>query len=328
MPLGPVLRASALAVLLAPLSTFAGGFERPLSQLDYPELLVDRPLTLARGWIEFRFGGGFLVSDSGFDSDGDLVDGDFDYKVTTVDLAVRYGWTRNLTLDLTVPIVFKDFENEAGADLSASGMGDGSFGLRYQVLREEETRTSIAADIRVHYPSGSDSPGSVSDSGIADDLLLGNGVFGLEISLLGRRRVGPIAVTTEIGYTFWLPRTVSYLAGPSGEAGEIDYGDEPHGSLDLELQLPAWLPVSLAIGGSIEGRYRPEAEAGVRGFGRPVASSEGYRVATYPRVTVGIGIHADVVAGVAIPVAGKNTNAFFPLEATGPEGRLDLLLRY
>ena len=305
---------------------FAGLFDPPFFQHDYPSSEVERPITLSKGWAEFMVGYSYRSSDSFFDDDGSRTDGLYDFVENTIELALRYGWTRNLTLGLTLPYAFKEFSNDEGLEMSGHGLGDGSFWLTYQALHRADPLSSVAFRFRAEFPMGNESPGGFSNDTL-EVILFGRGVYSLHGSVLGKKQLADFAFLAEAGYTVRLPGTVMYVAGVQGQAGRIDFGDEVflNGAVlwqlpgpvctvgayllfpfvTLPLQLLDRSPEGLVIAARARYVYRGETEYGVRGH-LDSTITNGWTFDLDPEATLQIGPHCDLRVSAKANCSGRS----------------------
>ncbi len=322
----------------------------PLSKSDYPTRSVERPITLSRGWIEMTVGLSILGSDFFYDNREDKVSGDYEFRMTSLSLSGRYGFTRRLTLGFTLPFVWKDFKNANGVDLTDDSIGDAFLSATYQLLGKSDPMPSLALRVWSLVPSGNESPGTVNNSGLKT-LLTSWGTYSLAVALLGKQQIKCFSIEAEAGYVWRISGTVMFVQGIHGEAGHVNWGDKVYARTGLSHQIPdALVPylspilfpylafplhsfwgvemAGINIGANAKYTWWGSSEAGIRDHLQEIPMSEGWLLEILPHLRLEITDHWDLDLRASVPLAGKNTNYAFPLEAAGISGVAELRLRF
>lgn len=211
-----------------PIGSSAGGFayrfDRSLGTLvlssdNFGPLFTERSLTAGEGQTSFAV----TYQHAGFDEidgrplrDGTLVSTatklrsesePFDVetltlrvKADTVTFAGTYGVTDKLDLSMAIPIVRVSISGErfdtyrgrrflqAGASVSASGLGDVVVRGKYNVLRTGSGGSGVALGAEVRLPTGD------------EENLLGASGFGVQPRLMASYETGNVAVSGNLGY--------------------------------------------------------------------------------------------------------------------------------
>lgn len=129
---------------------------------------------------------------------------------------------------VTLPLVYKRLEQDAGPGYSAAGLGDVALGVKWAFLvrdrRAGTTRLAVAASAAL--PTGS--AGATFDNGgtVPPSLQLGNGAVSAGLTLIGTLVRGPWGISADLGHT----RTAGHDGFRLGPATQYD--------LALGLRLP------------------------------------------------------------------------------------------
>jgi hypothetical protein len=190
------------AVLAEPATALAGPFVVRTSRATYADDEVARPVTIAKEWAEFSIGFAYRDVTKETDSDGNVQDAPYHYRLSWLQLSTRYGFTRNLTLFMEIPYAVGS-QMESASVPSANtpaeiGSGDARFGFVWQVLAREKATslTSLALQVDTKQPTGNEAPGGPG----ARHLLLGTGTTNAGIKMIGKQRLGPLALVADVGY--------------------------------------------------------------------------------------------------------------------------------
>ena len=322
----------------------------PLSKVDYPIRSVERPITLTRGWVELALGLSVLGSDFFYDNREEKIMGTYDYRETTLSLSGRYGLTRSLTLGFSVPFVWKHFENQNDVDLKEQSMGDALLWLTYQFYGKKDPTTSLAFRIWSRVPSENESPGTVNNSGL-QTLITSWGTYSLAVALLGKQQLSSFALEAEAGYVWRISGTVMFVQGMHAENGHMNWGNKVYARAGASYQIPDCLvpylspvlfpyvafPLHAIAGKEAKGinlgafaRYTwwGASEMGIRDNLQEIPLTEGWILQVVPHLRLEISRHWDLDLRATVPLAGKNTNYAFPLDAAGISGTAVITLRF
>ena len=163
--------------------------------------------------------------------------------IVTSSLNTRYGVTNNLEAELDLPTQFQHeetlsgpIENRQQSIKNRSGMNDISGALFYQCVREHGAIPSLIANMKLKMPTG-DAP------------RFGSGTWGLKGGLTMVKTSDPVALFTNMGYSFNLPGTVQGVHVDPGDAFEYSAG------------LAYALNYNLALSGSFEQIFIGESKS-------------------------------------------------------------------
>jgi hypothetical protein len=146
-------------------------------------------------------------------------------SVATLDLTGRYGLTDRISLEASVPYVWRDSRFvSAGAggsstqvsevNINSSGVGDASVAVYYQLFKESARLPDLVASLRVHAPTGRDpfglkliSPDGDNDNlNVPESLPTGTGVWNATLNLSALRTYDPVIMFANLGYTVYRPQ--------------------------------------------------------------------------------------------------------------------------
>ncbi|MFC1888767.1 hypothetical protein ACFL4G_03315 [Thermodesulfobacteriota bacterium] len=255
------------------------------NQEEMPPSAVERAITLPRGWGEIDLGFRKISSNEMFDSDGDLTDlrseknffwdkvqrknvwrypreGEEGYNIFKgfelvdyiLDLRLRWGLSRNVTLGLEIPfIVNRSYEDkDTGRSFDGSEFGDGSFWATWQLLHRdtENWMTSLGLRFKTFVPSGNDSPGQIplrrqkaeqvewqqaQDPPSTASLPLvfpfltpqisSRGVMGFSLAALAKQQIYFLSYQVEAGYIIWWREDATDVLGTGISSILAEYGD-------------------------------------------------------------------------------------------------------
>ena len=187
------------AALLTPSLARANPLVVRTSRPNYSETEVGRPVVLAKEWAEFTLGYQTRTVTQFTDANGKVQNADYKYRLSWLNLGMRYGFTRNLSLFLEIPYSIGTTRTggaDGNAPIRANGMGDASFGFAWQVFERERASslTSVAVQWDTKQPSGNESPGEIGNRRIP----LGTGTTNTGFRLLAKQRLGPIAAVGAV----------------------------------------------------------------------------------------------------------------------------------
>lgn len=317
-----------VAAAIPPASEDAGSgkigqspFRVRTSRPNYSESEVARPLVLQKEWAEFGLSYRFKQVTQVTDLDGEVHDADYTYTLSWLTLDARYGFTRNLTMYMSIPFSVYS-TREGGADgegtVTESGMGDVRFGFLWQVLARERGSmlSSVAVQLDTKQPSGNESPGAPGNR----HLPLGTGTTNAGVYLHAKQRVGPVAAVLHGGYTHKFSAVTMWvrdLEGPLGLNGRFKPGDEIRAGGRLVVQ-----PLALVAleGGADYVSRMPSAIGASSNHVSPgdglveIRGSDFEALHANVRLLVEPGVNWDFALGASIPVMSRNSGVFFPLE--------------
>jgi hypothetical protein len=199
-------------------------------------------LTPARSWsadstVQFSHSSSQRVSLLGYSIVPAIVVGaidlrELDSRTTAAALAIRYGLTDRMELELRAPYLWRDEAVRSrplsqGADADAlferngAGFGDVELTLRRQLNTPGDGAPLMIGSLRVRAPTGSDAFGIPRDSvsGMGTALPTGSGFWGVESSVTTLIRSDPAAFFSSLSYLWNIDRN------QGRDFGRIDPGD-------------------------------------------------------------------------------------------------------
>ncbi|MEH6418245.1 transporter [Pseudomonas sp. CGJS7] len=145
-------------------------------------------------------------------------------SVGTFELSGRYGLTDRLSIEATLPYVYRDSRFVSGGAGGASsvvsevrmrsqGVGDASVAAYYQWVKESQRWPDIVTSLRVRAPTGRDPfglkliqpDGDNNNLNIPEDLPTGSGVWAATFNVSALRTYDPVILFGNIGYSYNQP---------------------------------------------------------------------------------------------------------------------------
>ena len=312
-----------VAALFSP-PALAAGFEAKTMRDTLSAREVERGLIIGKGWLEFGLGTDAKLATGAWDSDRNPVDWEStEWLYTTQRLDLRYGITRRGELFWTIRTHYLELNNsELGTNSTQFGIGDPSFGYKFELFRGMSPLTSVIGFAEYKAPAGNESPGNyVGGPTTFTSFITTTGTPDLSLGLRAKRQVGPVAV--ELGGAF-----VRRFSGVVQYAIETEYnqfqgrlkpGDEVH--LDGGVLVQAG-PIALQAGGLYVSR--DELMLGNTAAGWfPAANlkvqegSDGWSLDARFGATLHVTRGFDVVLAAQMPLQGEDL-MYFPIEDLHP----------
>jgi len=302
----------------------AAGFQAKTMRESLSAREVERPLILGKGWLEFGLGTDLKLANGEWDADGNRVSwDDASWMYSTQRLGLRYGITRRGELYWTIKTHFVRLQNDAlSTDISQFGLGDPSFGYKYELFRSLAPLSSVIVYGDYKGPAANESPGNyVGGPYSFSSVILTTGTPDARIGLRGKRQIGPLAGELGFAYTRRLSQVVQYVVETElyQGSGRIKPGDLT--TIDGSLTVQAG-PVALNAGAIFvvrdETRIGPTAEGIFLGRDlEAVEGSGGWTLDAPVGATFNLTRGVDLVGAVNIPLRGEDL-AFFPIEDIHP----------
>lgn len=145
-------------------------------------------------------------------------------SVGTFELSGRYGLSDRLSIEASLPYVYRDSRFVSGGAGGASsvvsevrmrsqGVGDASVAAYYQWVKESQRWPDIVTSLRVRAPTGRDPfglkliqpDGDNNNLNIPEDLPTGSGVWAATFNVSALRTYDPVILFGNIGYTYNRP---------------------------------------------------------------------------------------------------------------------------
>lgn len=139
----------------------------------------------------------------------------------TIDVTARYGLTDRLSLEASLPYVFRDTRFVSGGAGGASsslsetsvrsqGVGDASVAAYYQIMKENARWPDIVGSLRVRAPTGRDpfglkliqADGDNTNLNVPEALPTGTGVWAVTANVSLLRTYDPVILFGNFGYTW------------------------------------------------------------------------------------------------------------------------------
>ncbi|UZW60715.1 transporter [Lysobacter enzymogenes] len=146
-------------------------------------------------------------------------------SIGTVELSGRYGLSDRLSVEASLPYVYRDSRFVSGGAGGASsvvsevrmrsqGLGDASVAAYYQWVKESQRWPDIVTSLRVRAPTGRDPFGlklvqpdaDNNNLNIPEDLPTGSGVWAATFNVSALRTYDPVILFGNLGYTYNQPR--------------------------------------------------------------------------------------------------------------------------
>jgi hypothetical protein len=291
------------------------------SRPNYSEMEVARPLALQKEWAEFALTYRVREVTEVTDPNGEVHDAGYTYTHSWVTFDTRYGFTRNLTMYMSIPFAAGSslVGVEGEGNVMESGMGDIHFGLLWQVFHREKqsSMSSLAVQWDTKQPSGNESPGAPG----ARHLSLGTGTTNFGMYVAGKQRIGPVAAVLRGGYVHKFSGTNMWVrdtdAPTLGLNGRFKPGDEIVASGHLIVQ-----PLALvAVTGGAD--YVSRLPASIGPTSDEVSPGEDLvemKDTDFEALNANVAfllspsVNWDFSIGASVPVMSRNSGALFPLE--------------
>ena len=179
-------------------------------------------------------------------------------SVATLDLTGRFGLTDRISLEASVPYVWRDSRFvSAGAgggsttvsevELRSSGVGDASVAAFYQLVKESARSPDLVASLRVRAPTGRDPFGlkliqadeDNDNLNVPQDLPTGTGVWSATANISALRTYDPVILFANMGYTVYRPEDFDDISPVLSQVAPAEV------SLGNAIQLSGGLAIAL-----------------------------------------------------------------------------------
>ncbi|GAB2628457.1 transporter [Novilysobacter erysipheiresistens] len=178
--------------------------------------------------------------------------------VATLDVTGRYGLTDRISLEASIPYVWRDSRfvsaGVGGAStavsevqLSSSGIGDASVAAYYQLVKESARWPDLVASLRVRAPTGRDPFGlkliqadETNDNlNVPEALPTGTGLWSATANVSALRTYDPVILFANVGYTMYRPEDFDDISPVLDQVSPAEV------SLGNSIQLSAGLAIAL-----------------------------------------------------------------------------------
>lgn len=192
-------------------------------------------------------------------------------SVATLNLTGRYGLTPRLSLEATLPYVWRDSRFVSGGaggasstvsevEMRSSGFGDAALAGYYQVVKESASAPDIVAGVRLRVPTGRDpfglkliQPDQNNDNlNIPQSLSTGTGLYSVTGNVSALRTYDPVILFGNLGYTVNFARDFGDISPVVGQVApaEVALGNSWELSGGLAIALNDRSAVSFSVAGS------------------------------------------------------------------------------
>ncbi len=330
-------------LLAQPMPAEASWLQPHTRQEQFPHAEVERALVVGKSWLlvdldfSWKHSNSHFIGDSLFNlgvTEGthfeyEKNDATWDYR--RWELGLTWGFTRNLQIDIRVPVVWasvwntrmvKDGEN---VPISGLGLGDLSGGFVFQWLRTEKPKlnNSLVTGLKIRFPTGSESPGSyLGGPNNVPTIITGSGTWGFDINVRFKQQLAIVALEAEVGYTWNPVNVVMYLIEDEENYfnQHLDPGDVIHGSVAVTVQFFK----NLALRGDLFLDYRTATRWGSTSDSFPpckecpkIPDSNGFWMDVQARLISDITNRFGFDAYFRYSLAGRH-NFLWPIEELSP----------
>lgn len=302
----------------------ASGLQAKADRELYPARQVERPLVLAKGWLQVGLGADAKVASGQWNSEGAFetfssLPAQPSFTHTTQRLAVSYGLTRHgeITADFRTHWVSLGSRDQ-GAETTQFGLGDPRFGYRWELYRSLAPLTSIVAVGEVKLPTANQTPGEAIDGQYAfDRVVLTTGTPDLKLGVEGKRQLGPASFALGATWVRRFSGVVDYnpLGGISPGSRLFKPGDLTLLDAEAMVQLG---PVALRAGADFRLRQKAlVAPATASIFDEEAVQAMADTAGWGLDLDTGAVVHAsrgvDLRLGLRVPLKGED-RIFYPVE--------------
>ncbi|MFC3552334.1 hypothetical protein ACFOLC_15115 [Lysobacter cavernae] len=201
----------------------------------------------------------------------------------TIDLTGRFGVTDRLSLEASVPYVYRDSRFVSGgaggaasqiseANLSSNGIGDASIAAYYQFVKETARWPDIVGSVRVRGPSGRDPFGlkliQANDDNtnliLPEDLPTGTGLWSATANVSVLRSYDPVILFGNLGYTYSKPEDFDDISPVLNQVSpaEVALGHTLQLSGGLAIALNDRSAVSFSVSSALQAATHTRAPGG------------------------------------------------------------------
>lgn len=212
-------------------------------------------------------------------------------SVGTFELSGRYGLSDRLSIEASLPYVYRDSRFVSGGAGGASsvvsevrmrsqGVGDASVAAYYQWVKESQRWPDIVTSLRVRAPTGRDPfglkliqpDGNNNNLNIPEDLPTGSGVWAATFNVSALRTYDPVILFGNIGYTYNQPADFDDISPVAEQVSpaRVELGNTVQLSGGLAIALNDRSAVSFSVATASTGATHITASGGAK---RRVAGS-------------------------------------------------------
>lgn len=214
-------------------------------------------------------------------------------SVATLDLTGRYGLTDRISVEASVPYVWRDSRFiSAGAggsssaisevEMRSSGVGDASVAVYYQLVKESARWPDFVTSLRVRGPTGRDPfglkliqpDGTNNNLNVPEDLPTGTGVWSASANISALRTYDPVILFANLGYTMYRPEDFDDISPVLDQVSpaEVSLGNSIQISGGLAIALNDRSAVSFSASSSFSAATHTRAPGGAE---QRIAGSSG-----------------------------------------------------
>lgn len=205
-------------------------------------------------------------------------------SVATLDLTGRYGLTDRISVEASVPYVWRDSRFvSAGAggsstaisevEMRSSGVGDASVAAYYQLVKETARWPDLVTSFRVRAPTGRDPfglkliqpDGDNNNLNVPESLPTGTGVWSAAANISVLRTYDPVILFANLGYTVYRPEDFDDISPVLDQVSpaQVSLGNAIQISGGLAIALNDRSAVSFSVASSFAAATHTRAPGGV-----------------------------------------------------------------
>ncbi|MCX6254017.1 MAG: hypothetical protein NTV31_06000 [Bacteroidia bacterium] len=289
--------------------------EKQLVPSDLKQLtVVTEPSTLYKGFFRAGMAMSFGVVDKYFTNDRKK-----EYFLNSAwatnssfNLSLQYGITDRIQVDAVIPYSNELRQSESliivpvidstvnySFTLKGRGIGDCYLTLKYQILPEKESKTSLTGSIDLTFPTGEKNPTNIKSENIYD-LPTGTGSFSSTFGLKLRKIQYPFSFIGYTYFTYNLPGS-KIINVSDTEEKEFKYGNRIDAGANINFHLNEWIALTNEFNLYYSGKTKIDNEI-------PDYATDGWAVSYEPRLVFQIK-RFRISEAVRIPLAGKGVSA-------------------
>ncbi|UNP29741.1 transporter [Lysobacter gummosus] len=204
-------------------------------------------------------------------------------SVATFELSGRYGLTDRISVEASLPYVYRDSRFVSGGAGGASsvvsevrmrsqGVGDASVAAYYQWVKESQRWPDIVTSLRVRAPTGRDPfglkliqpDGDNNNLNIPENLPTGSGVWAATVNVSALRTYDPVILFGNVGYTYNQPTNFGDISPVAEQISpaRVELGNAIQLSGGLAIALNDRSAVSFSVATSVTGATHITAPGG------------------------------------------------------------------
>ena len=205
-----------ILIILTPICSYSQT-EKQLVPSDLKQLtVITEPATLYKGFFRAGIEMSYGVMDKYFTTDGKRAyfPGSAWGSNTSLNASIQYGITDKFQVLVTIPYVNNLYQGphfyylpsadtsvDGSFSLRGKGLSDINAALKYQIIPEGDSKSSLTARVYVTFPTGQKNPTNIKGPNEFDPAT-GNGNFATELNLTYRKITYPYSYSLYAGYDY------------------------------------------------------------------------------------------------------------------------------